>query len=94
MRTETFLARVVQWQNVSMVRKRSRVRFSPLAQIIIEGIIGMATKLKERMVKFRCSLCDRITHYSKRNKKKLKEKLELSKYCRFCKKNTLHKEVK
>ncbi|NCU41109.1 MAG: 50S ribosomal protein L33 [Candidatus Moranbacteria bacterium] len=54
----------------------------------------MATKLKERMVKFRCSLCDRITHYSKRNKKKLKEKLELSKYCRFCKKNTLHKEVK
>lgn len=54
----------------------------------------MATKLKERIVKFRCTECDRITHYSKRNKKKLKEKLELSKYCKFCKKNILHKEIK
>jgi len=54
----------------------------------------MATKLKENLVKFKCSECKRITHYSKRNKKKIKEKLELSKYCNFCKKNTPHKEGK
>lgn len=54
----------------------------------------MAIKLKERMVKFRCSECERITHYSRRNKKKLKEKLELSKYCKYCMKNVVHKELK
>ena len=49
---------------------------------------------RENIVKFKCSICKNITHFSKRNKKKLKEKLELKKYCKFCKKNTLHKEVK
>jgi large subunit ribosomal protein L33 len=51
-------------------------------------------KIKDNMAKLKCSSCGRITHYTKRNKKKVKEKLSLSKYCRFCKKNTTHTESK
>jgi large subunit ribosomal protein L33 len=49
---------------------------------------------RENIVKLKCSECKNITHFTKRNKKKLKEKLELKKYCKFCRKNVLHKEVK
>lgn len=51
-------------------------------------------KIKDNMAKLKCSECGRITHYTKRNKKKVKEKLSLSKYCRFCKKNNIHTESK
>ncbi|MEI9966303.1 MAG: 50S ribosomal protein L33 [Candidatus Moraniibacteriota bacterium] len=51
-------------------------------------------KIKDTMAKMKCSVCGRITHYSKRNKKKVKEKLALSKYCNFCRKNTPHTESK
>ncbi|MFA5777109.1 MAG: 50S ribosomal protein L33 [Parcubacteria group bacterium] len=49
---------------------------------------------RENIAKMKCSECKNITHFTTRNKKKLKEKLELKKYCKFCRKNTLHKEVK
>ena len=42
----------------------------------------------------KCSECKRINYYTDRNKKKIKEKLTLKKYCKFCKKHTLHKEMK
>jgi large subunit ribosomal protein L33 len=51
-------------------------------------------KIKDTMAKMKCSACGRITHYTKRNKKKVKEKLALSKYCKFCRKNTAHAESK
>jgi large subunit ribosomal protein L33 len=56
-----------------------------------EEIMG---QIKDTMVKLKCSLCSRITHYTKRNKKKVKEKLALNKYCRFCQKNAKHTESK
>jgi len=40
-----------------------------------------------------CSECKRKNYTTTRSKKKT-VKLELRKYCRFCKKYTLHKEVK
>jgi large subunit ribosomal protein L33 len=51
-------------------------------------------KIKDTLAKMKCGECDRITHYTKRNKKKVKEKLSLSKYCKFCRKNTVHAESK
>jgi len=41
-----------------------------------------------------CSECDRRNYTSTRNKKKQQAKLELKKYCRFCRKHVLHKETK
>lgn len=54
----------------------------------------MATKYKEKLIGFECAACKRITYYSKKNKKTIKEKLQLNKFCKFCKKHTPHKETK
>ncbi|MEO0093124.1 MAG: 50S ribosomal protein L33 [candidate division WOR-3 bacterium] len=40
-----------------------------------------------------CSEC-RNRNYTATKNKKRQERLELRKYCRFCKKHTIHKEVK
>ncbi|MCU0678892.1 MAG: 50S ribosomal protein L33 [Planctomycetes bacterium] len=49
---------------------------------------------QDNMIKLECSSCKRVTYYSRKNKKTLKERLQLKKFCRFCKKHTLHKETK
>ena len=54
----------------------------------------MATKYKEKLIKFECTTCKRVNYYSQKNKKVNKERLELKKYCQWCKKHTLHKETK
>jgi len=54
----------------------------------------MATKYKEELIGFECGGCKKINYYSTKNKKTIKEKLQLKKYCRFCKKHTMHKETK
>jgi large subunit ribosomal protein L33 len=41
-----------------------------------------------------CGVCKRRNYTTTRNKKKQTDKLEISKYCPFCRKHTLHKEVK
>ncbi|MGQ9471074.1 MAG: 50S ribosomal protein L33 [Candidatus Aminicenantales bacterium] len=46
------------------------------------------------VITLQCSDCKRRNYTTTRNKKKQTEKLELRKYCRFCQKHTLHKEVK
>ncbi|MDY0302161.1 MAG: 50S ribosomal protein L33 [Candidatus Moranbacteria bacterium] len=48
----------------------------------------------ENLVKMRCTECKNINYYTGRNKKKIKEKLEMKKHCKFCKTHTLHKEMK
>lgn len=41
-----------------------------------------------------CSECKRRNYTLTKNKKKHTEKLEIKKYCKFCRKHTLHKETK
>jgi large subunit ribosomal protein L33 len=49
---------------------------------------------RENIAKLKCSVCKNINYFTTRNKKKVKEKLEMKKHCRVCRKHTLHKEVK
>ena len=49
---------------------------------------------QDNMIKLECAACKTVTHHSRKNKKTIKERLELSKYCNRCKKNTPHKETK
>ncbi|MCX6781490.1 MAG: 50S ribosomal protein L33 [Candidatus Magasanikbacteria bacterium] len=49
---------------------------------------------QDTLAKLECTVCKRVTHHTARNKKKLKNRLELSKYCEHCKKHTPHKETK
>jgi len=46
------------------------------------------------LVTLQCADCKRRNYTTSRNKKKQTERLEVSKYCKFCRKHTLHKEVK
>ena len=41
-----------------------------------------------------CSICKRHNYHTEKNKIKTTKRLELNKYCRFCRKVTLHQEKK
>jgi len=49
---------------------------------------------KEYLAKLACEKCKRINYYTRRNKKVVEKKLEFKKYCKWCRKHTLHKEGK
>lgn len=49
---------------------------------------------QENLIKLRCEVCKKGGYFSTRNKKKIKEKLSLKKFCKKCRKHTLHKEMK
>ena len=46
------------------------------------------------IIQMACGACKRRNYSTTKNKKKTTERLELSKYCRFCRKHTAHKETK
>ncbi|MFA5368565.1 MAG: 50S ribosomal protein L33 [Candidatus Paceibacterota bacterium] len=52
----------------------------------------MATKKKKR-AKLVCTVCKKSTYFTNKTKA-VEEKLELSKFCKYDKKHTPHKEVK
>ncbi len=41
-----------------------------------------------------CPECKRRNYHTTKNKRKTTERLEKSKYCRYCRKHTAHKETK
>ncbi len=41
-----------------------------------------------------CTECKSRNYQTNKNKKNNPDRLEFNKYCRFCKKHTLHKETK
>ena len=49
---------------------------------------------KENLIKLECTECKHTNYHSSKNKKILKNRLEMKKFCRWCKKHTLHKETK
>lgn len=49
---------------------------------------------QDNMIKLECVDCKRVNYHSRKNKKTLKDRLELKKFCLFCKKHILHKETK
>ena len=46
------------------------------------------------LVKMQCSACKRINYWTRKNKKLVERKLDLKKYCKWCRKHTGHKETK
>ena len=49
---------------------------------------------QDQLIKLACANCQRINYWSRKNHKKVERKIELKKYCQWCKKHTLHKEIK
>lgn len=52
---------------------------------------GIFTK---QLIRFRCGTCKHVNYTARKNKKTVERKLEFKKYCKWCKKHTLHKEAK
>ena len=46
------------------------------------------------LVTLGCLACKRRNYATKKNKRNTPDRIELKKYCRFCRKHTAHKEVK
>ncbi|HME46099.1 MAG TPA: 50S ribosomal protein L33 [Syntrophorhabdales bacterium] len=47
-----------------------------------------------QLVILACSECKNRNYNTTKNKQKTPDRLELKKYCKFCKKHTAHKETK
>ena len=46
------------------------------------------------MITFQCTECKRRNYNTTKNKRTMQDRLELKKYCKFCKAHTPHKETK
>ncbi|MBW2631938.1 MAG: 50S ribosomal protein L33 [Deltaproteobacteria bacterium] len=46
------------------------------------------------IVTLACSECKRRNYTTTKNKRTMKNRLEMKKYCRFCRIHTIHKETK
>ena len=46
------------------------------------------------MITQACTECKQSNYYTMKNKKNNPDRLEMNKYCRFCKKHTAHRETK
>ncbi len=48
---------------------------------------------RERII-LACEECKQRNYVTKKNKNNDKDRLEIKKYCKFCRKHTVHKETK
>ncbi|MBQ9912311.1 MAG: 50S ribosomal protein L33 [Firmicutes bacterium] len=53
----------------------------------------MAAEARVKVV-LACTECKQRNYNTTKNKKNDPDRIELKKYCRFCKKNTIHRESK
>ena len=51
-------------------------------------------KSATEIITFECTECKRRNYTARKNKRQNPDRLELSKYCRFDRKHTVHKELK
>ncbi|MBP6855540.1 MAG: 50S ribosomal protein L33 [Candidatus Pacebacteria bacterium] len=52
------------------------------------------SKFSENLIKLRCAECKRTNYYTRKNKKTNQEKLEVKKYCPWCREHAKHTETK
>ena len=65
---------------------------------VFDGTIGGAETesimSQDNLIKLECTACKSLNYHSTKNKKTLKNRLELMKFCKKCKKRVMHKETK
>ncbi len=49
---------------------------------------------QDNLIKLACVDCKKVNYYTFKNKKTLKQRLELKKYCKSSQHHTTHKETK
>ena len=58
------------------------------------GVVKMAAKGPRENIILECTECKRRNYMTSKNKRNNTDRLEIVKYCKFCKKRTTHKETK
>ena len=48
--------------------------------------------VKKSFLKMQCTVCKKVNYFTKKSKAVAEKKLEISKFCKQCKKHMLHKE--
>lgn len=67
----------------------------PQGQIITKQEVPKSMANEQRVkVTLVCTECKQRNYDTKKNKKNTPDRLELKKYCKFCRKHTLHRESK
>jgi len=79
-------------ENRSAVRLRTTAQRATLKEDFNLNKFDIMSQ--DNLIKMRCKECKQINYNSYKNKKTIKEKIELKKHCRFCKKHTDHVEMK
>ncbi len=51
-------------------------------------------KFSEKLIRLRCSKCKHSNYTTRKNKKSVERKIELKKFCGWCRLQTIHKEAK
>lgn len=51
-------------------------------------------KYSDKLIGLKCSICNRRNYYTRKNKKSVERKIQLVKYCGWCRKRSAHKETK
>lgn len=49
---------------------------------------------QKQLIKLACGKCKRVNYYTRKNKKLVERKIDLKKFCKWCKGQEAHKEVK
>ncbi len=72
---------------------RGRYTDRQVKKILMGGAEKMANDARVKITLV-CTECKQRNYESKKNKKNDPDRLEMNKYCKFCRKHTLHKESK
>lgn len=72
---------------------RGRYTDRKVKKILMGGAEKMANDARVK-VTLVCTECKQRNYETKKNKKNDPDRLEMNKYCKFCRKHTLHKETK
>jgi large subunit ribosomal protein L33 len=75
--------------NCSAEASETKIWNRPLARRPDRG-----TNMAREQITLQCTECKRKNYTSMKNKKTTTERLELSKFCPFCRKHHPHKEIK
>ena len=65
-----------------------------LPKLLANGKANMASKGTRIKITLACTECKQRNYDVYKNKKNTPDRLEINKYCPFCRKHTVHKETK
>ena len=73
------------------ISKTPDISYYSIYIFIVQTNGGVTMRVK---VTLACTECKQRNYNTTKNKKNNPDRIELKKYCKFCKKHTLHKETK